>query len=237
MKIPGKLVIVGMLALALAAALFAVWYRYSTVRHAQKFWGTTTAMLIAEAPQVRLFRLGASLEDGEPPPASDDEQIPAVVEFDGRSWPVLEVKDAADIKGLSQLRYALTQDSTFDWTAGEDYEDPEFQYALEFSDGHDWATVLFDLDLYRAALSAGNRTALLQPAAGKAIESFLDEQMGQPAPANEEPQMADDSPGEDKAAEPNEAAEKPPGDQQDKPADAPEAPAEPAKPLQAEARY
>ena len=55
---PGKLVIVAMFGVATVAAAASTWYHYRTVHRSQDFWGTAAAVLISQAPHVRMMQLG-----------------------------------------------------------------------------------------------------------------------------------------------------------------------------------
>src|SRR5215212_1559074 len=52
----GKLVIIGILTIALTGAAVSWFFRYNATHRAATFWGGETATLIRDAPQVILFR-------------------------------------------------------------------------------------------------------------------------------------------------------------------------------------
>jgi hypothetical protein len=94
----GKLLIVGVLAIGVAAAAASWWFRYSATHHAAQFWGPQAAALIRDAPHVTL--------------RSDTPSA------DGSSGDVADVpRDISSAKGLTHLRTALQEDASFDWTA------------------------------------------------------------------------------------------------------------------------
>ncbi len=208
MKNPGKLVIVGMIVVAVVAAAFSTWYHYRSAHHSLDFWGTTSAVLITGAEQVRIMQL----DSAEPETAPDAEGEPAAVEFGGRSWTVQTAKAATAAPGLTNIRRALVQDTTFDWTRPPGADEPEWQYALEFSDGRNWATVLFDFDSDRIALTGARKTALLDRAASDEMRLFFLEQFSEtsaspPAESpSESPTAAPDAPADEKSsAKPDDA--------------------------------
>jgi hypothetical protein len=178
----GKLVIVGILFVALSAAAFSAWYHYRGQHRAQEFWGTTTAVLIAKAPQVELLRLGEpslATEDEEPEQESADDEAPShptAVAFGDQHWKVLEVKDALAAKGIGNLRLALITDTTFEWGGSAGDKEPNWQYGLSFSDKRNWATVLFDFETGRVALTGGKKTARLVAEANRDFKEFFGEQ-------------------------------------------------------------
>src|SRR4051812_15803668 len=52
----GKLLIVGILTVAIAAAAASWWFRYSATHRAAQFWGPETARLIRDASVVEIWR-------------------------------------------------------------------------------------------------------------------------------------------------------------------------------------
>ncbi len=189
----GKLVIVFILAVALGAAGFSLWHHYRGQHRVLDFWGASTAVLIAEAPQVDVLRLGAARsidaqEESDPPSgAADDEKPPeAAVEFGGSAWSVESSHEALAARGVGNLRRALVLDTTFDWHGPPAAQAPRWQYALEINDGRRWATVLFDFESRSVALTGGKKTALLDPAANEDFRAFFAEQFPPEPEAKEE---------------------------------------------------
>ncbi len=216
----GKLVICAIVALGLAAAAFSVWFHYQGAHRSGDFWGTATAQLIVEAPEVRALRL-----DAAPQPQFDEEGMqldppdePAV-EFRNGFWTVLSDHDASKARGLVNVRRALVQDASFDWRGRPN--DPNWLYGLEFNDGRLWATVLFDFDSCQVALSGARKTAMLDPAASDAWRKFFDEQFAaqeSASPEPSEPAERADRPAVDKPSDDEAAEDKAPDD---KPAETP----------------
>jgi hypothetical protein len=92
----GKLVILGILTVALASAAASWWFRYSATHKAAQFWGPQNVRLIRDAPHVSLTRLILS----DPPTTRDISKAP----------------------GILHLRNALLEDSSFLWGQGVDTE-------------------------------------------------------------------------------------------------------------------
>jgi hypothetical protein len=221
MKNSGKIVIVTIVAVALGAAAFAAWYQYRGQKNALDFWGTTSAVLIAEAPEISIFELGEagpSEQEQDEPEAAEAEDAeathPKSLEYADRSWKVLSAKPGREAPGIKNIRRALVQDTTFDWKTTPSDVEPEWQYAIAFTDHKNWATVLFDFETGRVALTGGNKSAPLDPAANKDLREFFAEQFANSAPV-------------DQTAEP--PADQPPAEQGAPPADKPaeEIPAQP----------
>src|SRR4051812_21733385 len=60
----GKLLIVGILAVSIAAAAMSWWFRYNATHRAATFWGPGLAVLIRDAPQVTLRIMPSDAADG-----------------------------------------------------------------------------------------------------------------------------------------------------------------------------
>ncbi len=200
----GKLVIMAIVSVALASAIFSTWYHYRGQHQALDFWGSRTALLIAEGPEVRVYQLGESAPAAEestgndnPPPGGDsaapaegtpeEEAPPKSVEFAGFEWKVVGAQDAKQAKGISNVRRALVQDTTFDWKAPRDQEEPIWEYALAVNDGRYWATLLFAFETRHVALAGGKKTTLLDREANADLHEFFVEQFGS-EPADNKPQ-------------------------------------------------
>jgi hypothetical protein len=207
----GKMVIVGIVLVALAAASFSAWYHYQGQQRAQQFWGTTSAVLIAGAPEVELMRLGEAHEtnpdESDSEPSADAESAPRALEFGDLAWKIDEMKDAAAAKGINNVRRALVQDTTFDWRRPADESEPHWQYAIGFTDNRNWATVLFDLESARVALTGGKQPVALDRSANEELKQFFAEQFaaqkaaepGDTPAAHEKPV---DSPGAETSSSP-----------------------------------
>jgi hypothetical protein len=98
----GKLVIIGIVTIAIWAAAISWYFRYNATHRAAKFWGPETAVLIRDAPQVTLFK-----------------QLPAVQGNADHS--TIDISSAG---GLLHLRNALLEDHSFIWTTPEDPPNP-----------------------------------------------------------------------------------------------------------------
>lgn len=169
----GKFVILGILAVAVAASCFAVYYQYRAQDHALDLWGTTSARLIAEGPQVEVLLLGDET-DVESEPRED---APARVESGDMAWTVAASKDAVGARGTANVRRALVMDTTYDWDVAEAPPEPEWKYAMTFSDGRDWATVLFDFDSGQVALTGSRKTGRLNRMAADDLAQYFAEQL------------------------------------------------------------
>ena len=179
---PGKLVIVALVAIGLAAALFSQWYHRQSGRRALEFWGTETAVLIAQAPEIEVFELQAA----DVPPSAHDQRVTPERQADsrpiqrlgigGRSYRVVRAKDASHARGVSNIRRAMVLDATYQWDAAAAAEKPAFQYAIEFRDGDRGAIVFFDFDRGQVGSTGSTTTVALDPSVVADWRSFCQEQ-------------------------------------------------------------
>jgi hypothetical protein len=105
MQSSGKLVILGILTVALASAAASWWFRYKATSQAVKFWGPTSARLIRDAPKVELYRWSS---------------LPASAFRSSFSRSYLESANGRDLSntpGLTHLRNALLEDRSYRWPA------------------------------------------------------------------------------------------------------------------------
>ncbi len=133
-QISGKLVIIGILTVAITGAAVSWYFRYNATHRAAKFWGPEAATLIRDAPQVTLFRKPSGevirLARNDPKPAS----------FDGSA------RDISHAHGLVHLRTALLEDRSFEWavtTESSPKQDSDISYwVLSFYDPENGKTAL-----------------------------------------------------------------------------------------------
>jgi hypothetical protein len=151
----GKLVILGMLAVALAAAAFAWWRQYHLGRRSLEYWGAEGARLIRAAPQVELVKLSGAA--AEAPPNSLR-------------------RDVSQARGLVHARQALISDASFLW-GDKPSTTPAWEYALVFRDGSREFTVLLDLSRDLAGSGALRAPVRLGPTLSQGLRQFLAEQI------------------------------------------------------------
>lgn len=108
MKNSGKLVIIGILVVALVSAATSWWFRYKATHQAAEFWGPAAARLIRDAPHVSLERLVVSMA-----PIS---------------------RDISAAPGITHLRNALLEDRSFKWGQKLEAAPKRGGWKLTFSD-------------------------------------------------------------------------------------------------------
>lgn len=168
MSKPGTYVALFMLLLAAIATGGNIWYQRHRAARPLALWGTEPARLIGLSPKVEALRLAPLNPAAEP---SDRE----IVNSHGNRLQVVEVKDASESRGVKNIRKGLIDGTSFDWNLRRGDCDPEWNYALRFSDGTSSATVLFALNCGRVALAGSDAEASVAPTL-EAYEGFLREQ-------------------------------------------------------------
>jgi len=133
-SVSGRLVIITILSLALAAAAGSWWFRYAATHKTAQHWGPAAARLIRGAPRVKFYRLGTANE----------------------RTTHLDLKGGTDISnmpGLTHLRYALLEDESYEWPARTNpMEVNHWRWAIRFANqrndedvlllfSEDWAEV------------------------------------------------------------------------------------------------
>jgi hypothetical protein len=122
----GKLVILGILSVAVAAAGTAWWFRYNATRRAAIFWGSAESQLIRDASRVDLCILGAAKV-----------QMDAFAPFELESGEDVYVSRQFEISsagGLSHLRNALLEDRSYVWPSQALDLEPDWKWMLAFRD-------------------------------------------------------------------------------------------------------
>jgi hypothetical protein len=91
----GRTVVVGLLGVAVALAVFAVWFQWRQTRRCLAFYGAEAARLIQGAPRTELWKLAVDPATG---------RIVAT-----------ERRDISSARGLVHVRRGLVEDANFAW--------------------------------------------------------------------------------------------------------------------------
>jgi hypothetical protein len=188
--VSGKLVIVGILVLAVVAAATSWWFRYHATHRAAEFWGANVAALIRDASQVTLHVLPMNT-------------APVLAS------PVQSGLDVSQAQGLTHLRNALLEDHNFIWPAVDQAliaadETLDWKWILKFRDpnGGKWAAIQFTKDCTLAArvMSSKERGSVRPTAARTAPmmtkglrEMFTEFTAASSADAGAKPQAANEA--------------------------------------------
>jgi hypothetical protein len=133
----GKLVIVGIVTVALASAATSWWFRYAATHKAVRFWGSDTAELIRDARHVLLLRN----------PSAEDSHLAELNPARARFYE--SVVTVSNAPGLLHLRNALLEDKSFSWPKSSDSPPPPAQ------DAGYWQLVFFDSRMNKNAALIG----------------------------------------------------------------------------------
>ena len=161
----GKLAVLTMFAVALAAATFAWWWNYSRGQKCLDFYGKDAALLVRTADQVELLELAPENE-------SDAGRAVDRLVIDGRTYVVLRATDISQAKGLIHARTSILDDTSFDWQDAFIDCRPEFLYAVRFT-GDSRATLAFDFSCQTVWHVEQGKAVVLIPKVAQGWESFL----------------------------------------------------------------
>jgi hypothetical protein len=151
----GKLVILGIVSAAIAAAVVAWWHQYQQGRRALEYWGAAGARLIRTAPEVELLQLAGA----ENAAATEN---------------VIDRREITQARGLVHARQALISDPSFRWDE-KPLATPDWEYAIVFRDGRQEFTVLVSPKRAWAA-EEGKRAVRLSPTFAQGLSTFFEEQ-------------------------------------------------------------
>jgi hypothetical protein len=158
--VDSRLIILGMLLLAVGAAVLGIGYLRGLSQRAQAYWEPAHAELILQAPHVEAWQLAGAERSGT------DAGVEQVT-IDGRSVVVLARRDVSEARGLVNVRRGLMQDASYDWDTPPTLPS-DWDYALRFHDGDRETVLLFSL------VSAQAARAGLQPIATRPINQGLE---------------------------------------------------------------
>jgi hypothetical protein len=161
MRNSGKLVIFGIIAVALASAAASWWFRFAATHEAARFWGPQLSQLIRDAPVVELCRF--------PQPTRE------IVPGDGAAeLGSATCTDVSRARGLTHLRNALLEDRSFAWPVQTGSNSMGWYWALVFRQdkrgtGH---ILLFSENATRVAASSSDDVLSCQPISTGLLEMF-----------------------------------------------------------------
>lgn len=128
MNYSGKLVAVAMIAVALAAAAFSLWYRQRATARALDYWGSQYAVLFARAPSGQASELTMVAQRV----AVDDYAVGKTVELSGA-------------RGFENVRRMFLEDIAYAWDKPAP-RSPRWRYLLRFTDGGAEASLVLTED-------------------------------------------------------------------------------------------
>jgi hypothetical protein len=156
----GKLVILFIFGLSLAAALGGLWWRHLQTREVLEFWGADNAALISRAERVEALLLEPEV-DGEADLAPAD-TAPRIT-VGGRVYRVAAVKDVSRGRGFLNMRGALTVKRNYHWQPSPC--EAKWTHGLKFTGAKGVVTLVFSFDCPRVTAVGLGREAGTEPIA------------------------------------------------------------------------
>ncbi len=140
----GKVVTLGIFAIALLATACAWWYQRAQGRRALEYWGADDAQLLRHGKEILLWQLSP---DADGPDAANGTTRRETLLVDDLTWSIRRQVDLTKAPGLLHLRQALIVDASYDWDAPTPgaAESPVWQYALAAQDDDRQVVILLDL--------------------------------------------------------------------------------------------
>jgi len=172
----GKLAVLTMFAVALAAATFAWWWNYSRGQRCLEFYGKDAALLVRTAEQVELLELAAA-------EAGPSELTATTLQLGDDAYSIVRTTDISHAKGLIHARTSIVDDASFRWEAIPGDCQPRVLYAVRFT-GHSRATLAFDFGCQSMWHVEQDKSAMLIPKVAQGWESFLTRQAPRPEKPN-----------------------------------------------------
>ncbi|MCI0361679.1 MAG: hypothetical protein L0211_24610 [Planctomycetaceae bacterium] len=168
----GKLAVVAMFAVALAAATFAWWWNYSRGQRCLTFYGADAALLIRTAPNVELLELSPDTDKPE------DRTVARLVVGE-RTYLIHRVTTISQAQGLIHARTSLVDDASFRWDAASGDCAGEVRNAIRFTDdaNNSRSTLAFDFGCQRMWYAERQKSAALIPKVAQGWQSFLTRQV------------------------------------------------------------
>ena len=170
-QLSGKLLIVGMLALAVLAATFAWRFQQSRGDRLLAVLGSPTAVLIRLAPEIELWQL-------EPATSSVDKAD--LISLDGVDYAVVKRRDLSQGSGIVHARQAIIEDRSYIWDNLEP-STPDWTHALRFGQNGDETLLWFDLPQGHVRCDRGTDPLQLNPAVAAGFQAYFAEQLEVPA--------------------------------------------------------
>ena len=164
----GKLVILILFALGLAATAFSWCYRVQSGNQALRFWGSDAAGLIRHAPRVELLLL-------DPAESSRTAGAERFMAIGRRHFQITSRRDISKAPGLLHARQALIEDINFAWDDSGNQGPLDWRFAFRFSDRGQQCTIALDSVCMYAQLGENGRPVSVRPISGGLL-TFIQEQ-------------------------------------------------------------
>jgi hypothetical protein len=162
-KNTGRIVILGMVVIALLAALYAQWHLYFDSRRALEYYGADASTLVQQSDHLDLLYLA---------PVTPELQARRLAEITilDETYVVTKMANIDKAPGVIHARTALLSDSNYDWISTANGS-PNWVYAFQFRKNKSTAIVAFSPGSSQAILVGGKNAISIAPIA-PAIERF-----------------------------------------------------------------
>lgn len=169
----GKLAVLAMFTVALAAATFAWWWNFSRGQKCLDFYGPQSALLIRTADDVELVELAP---DSDRP---EDKHVDRLV-VGYQTYLVNRFTPIGQAKGLIHARTSIVDDTSFVWNSRSDETSKDVRFAVRFwdADRAAKATIAFDFGQDRLWHIEQQKSVQLIPKVAQGWKSFLSRQVG-----------------------------------------------------------
>lgn len=169
----GKVVVVGIFAVALLAAAAGLAYKYVASQLPLQLWGATGVQLIQTAPRVELLTLSS-----DPPTTATDSKNE--LKFGDQTLRVAATQDISRAPGLIHHRHFLTEHVTYADKPASPNDPRAWKYAVRFSnDARGEVVVLFNLPNQRLGnLHTGQEVRVIDKIAEN-WQRFIERQAGE----------------------------------------------------------
>jgi hypothetical protein len=174
----GKLAVLLMLAVAVAAAGFAWWWNIERTKRSLALYGAEGAWLVRNGREVEILKLapfGSDDSTMENAPDSAPEINSEPLTLGDFTFAVADRYDVSRVKGLVHARSALVDDPSYDWDAPpQQLQGETIPWLVRFADERGEIYLAIDPEERQlAVLPAGQRVRLI-PKIAAGWQSFLE---------------------------------------------------------------
>jgi hypothetical protein len=162
----GKLVILGIFAMAIGLAGYAWWHHLQAGRRSAHFWGAPSAVQVRYAPQVEFLPLR--------PLDPTDEPLGKMVTICGTAYSVGDPVEVTGTRGLVHARHALVDDLSYAWST-KPADLGTWEFLLRFRNAEQTVTVAFDTEQGRICYVEQSKLNQLIPKIALAFRQKRDE--------------------------------------------------------------
>lgn len=123
----GKIVVLSIFGVALAAAAFALYWNMSQSRRALEFWGPEAMRRIQKSDRVEILPL-------EKFTADESQAYVHLFDLKGQKWGAKRMIDVTRARGLIHARHALTTDASYEPGSPTQLQTEPWTHAVRFTD-------------------------------------------------------------------------------------------------------